>query len=220
MQYNTILFDLDGTLTDPKEGITKSVAYALQHFGIQVEDLDSLTRYIGPPLAVSFPEYHGISEADTPTAVAKYRERFSDVGWAENLVYDGIEQLLIALKQAGKKLLVATSKPEVFAVRILEHFGLAGHFDLICGAPMHAPKGHGKADVIRDALERAGVNELSDAIMVGDRLHDVEGAHKIGLPCIGVLYGYGDREEMEQCHADYIAENVSALCAMLLGEDK
>ena len=96
MQYHTILFDLDGTLTDPKEGITKSVAYALQHFGIQVENLDSLTCYIGPPLAVSFPEYHGISEEDTPTAVAKYRERFSDVGWAENLVYDGIEQMLAA----------------------------------------------------------------------------------------------------------------------------
>ncbi|MBR2132458.1 MAG: HAD family hydrolase [Oscillospiraceae bacterium] len=216
MQYHTILFDLDGTLTDPKEGITKSVAYALQHFGIQVENLDSLTCYIGPPLAVSFPEYHGISEEDTPTAVAKYRERFSDVGWAENLVYDGIEQMLAALKQAGKKLLVATSKPEVFAVRILEHFGLDGYFDLICGAPMHAPKGHGKADVIRDALERAGISELSDAIMVGDRLHDVEGAHKIGLPCIGVLYGYGDREEMEACRADYIAEDVEALRAMLL----
>lgn len=216
MQYHTILFDLDGTLTDPKEGITKSVAYALQHFGIQVENLDSLTCYIGPPLAVSFPEYHGISEEDTPTAVAKYRERFSDVGWAENLVYDGIEQMLDALKQAGKKLLVATSKPEVFAVRILEHFGLNGYFDLICGAPMHAPKGHGKADVIRDALERAGISELSGAIMVGDRLHDVEGAHKIGLPCIGVLYGYGDREEMEACRADYIAEDVEALRAMLL----
>ena len=216
MQYNTILFDLDGTLTDPKEGITKSVAHALQHFGIQVEDPDSLTCYIGPPLAVSFPEYHGISEEDTPTAIAKYRERFSDVGWAENLVYEGIEQLLAALKQAGKKLLVATSKPEVFAVRILEHFGLAGYFDLICGAPMHPPKGHGKADVIRDALERAGVHELSGAIMVGDRLHDVEGAHKIGLPCIGVLYGYGDREEMEACRADYIAENVDALRTILL----
>lgn len=216
MQYHTILFDLDGTLTDPKEGITKSVAYALQHFGIQVENLDSLTCYIGPPLAVSFPEYHGISEEDTPTAVAKYRERFSDVGWAENLVYDGIEQMLDALKQAGKKLLVATSKPEVFAVRILEHFGLNGYFDLICGAPMHAPKGHGKADVIRDALERAGISELSGAIMVGDRLHDVEGAHKIGLPCIGVLYGYGDREEMEACRADYIAEDVETLRAMLL----
>ena len=216
MRYNTILFDLDGTLTDPKEGITKSVAYALQHFGIQVDDLDSLICYIGPPLAVSFPEYHGISEADTPTAVAKYRERFSDVGWVENVVYEGIEQLLAALKKAGKTLLVATSKPEVFAVRILEHFGLASYFDLICGAPMHAPKGHGKADVIRDALERAKVTELSDAVMVGDRLHDVEGAHRVGLPCIGVLYGYGDREEMEACRADYIAEDVAALSALLL----
>lgn len=219
MQYHTILFDLDGTLTDPKEGITKSVAYALRHFGVQVEDLDSLTCYIGPPLAVSFPEYHAIREEDTPIAVAKYRERFSDVGWAENLVYDGIEELLAALKRAGATLLVATSKPEVFAVRILEHFGLAKHFDLICGAPMHAPKGHGKADVIRDALERAGVTELSSAIMVGDRLHDVEGAHRIGLPCVGVLYGYGDRKEMEDCHADYIAENVGALEALLLGKD-
>ncbi len=220
MEYNTILFDLDGTLTDPKEGITKCVAYALHHFGIQVKDLDSLICYIGPPLAVSFPEYHGISEEDTPTAVAKYRERFSEIGWAENVPYAGIEELLAALKRAGKTLLVATSKPEVFAVRILEHFGLAKYFDLICGAPMHAPKGHGKADVICDALKRAGISGLSDAVMVGDRLHDVEGAHKVGLPCIGVLYGYGDREEMEACHADDIAEDVGALRALLLCEDK
>lgn len=218
MKYNTILFDLDGTLTDPKEGITKCVAYALRHFDVQAKNLDSLTCYIGPPLAVSFPEYHGISEEDTPTAVAKYRERFSDVGWAENVVYEGIEDLLAALKAAGKKVLVATSKPEVFATRILEHFDLAKYFDLICGAPMHAPKGHGKADVIRDALERAGVTELSEVIMVGDRLHDVEGAHMVGLPCIGVLYGYGDREEMETYHADYIAEDVKALRALLLGD--
>lgn len=216
MGYNTILFDLDGTLTDPKEGITKSVAHALRYFGIQVESLDSLTCFIGPPLTASFPEYYGLGEEETEIAVAKYRERFSAVGWAENVPYAGIGELLSALKTAGKKLLVATSKPEVFAVRILEHFGLASYFDLICGAPMQAPKGHGKADVIRDALERMGITELSDVVMVGDRLHDVEGAHKIGLPCIGVLYGYGDREEMENCHADYIAEDVAALHGLLL----
>ena len=220
MEYATVLFDLDGTLTDPKEGITKSVAHALAHFGVQVENLDTLECYIGPPLAHSFPEYHGISEGDVPQAIAKYRERFADVGWAENVVYDGIEELLCALKAAGKTLLIATSKPEKFAVRILEHFGLAKYFDLICGAPLDAPKGHGKADVIRDALKRFGISDLSSAVMVGDRLHDVEGAHAVGLPCVGVLYGYGDREEMENCHADYIVDDVKALHDLLLGKDK
>ena len=219
MAYNTILFDLDGTLTDPKEGITKSVAHALECFGIQVKDLDSLTRYIGPPLALSFPEYHGIAEEDVPAAIAKYRERFSAVGWAENEAYDGIAELLAELKAAGKKLLVATSKPEKFAVKILEHFDLAQYFDLICGAPMNAPKGHSKADVIRDALQRSDIGDHTGVVMVGDRLHDVEGAHAVGLPCIGVLYGYGDREEMERCRADDIVENVDALCALLLGKD-
>ena len=134
----------------------------------------------------------------------------------ENEVYDGIEDLLRELRANGKQLLVATSKPEVYAVPILEHFGLAKYFHHICGALLHPPRGYGKADVIREALERAGVTDLGTAIMVGDRKHDIIGAHKEGISAIGVLYGYGDRAEHEACGADYIVSTVSDLKKLLL----
>jgi len=216
MNYNTILFDLDGTVTDPKEGITRSVAYALEHFGIKVDDLDTLTKFIGPPLLESFAEYYGLSDEDSKTAVKKYRERYSVTGWAENIPYEGMAELLRDLKKAGKTISLATSKPEEFATKILEHFDLAKYFDLICGAPMNAPKGHGKVDVIEDALKRLGITDRSGVLMVGDRLHDTEGAHKASLPCAGVLFGYGDRAEHEACGSDYIAEDVAELRALLL----
>ena len=216
MNYTTILFDLDGTVTDPKEGITRSVAYALEHFGIKVEDLDTLTPFIGPPLVDSFSRFYGLNDEDTQTAIRKYRERYSVTGWAENIPYEGMAELLRDLKAAGKTISLATSKPEEFAVKILEHFDLAQYFDLICGAPMNAPKGHGKVDVIEDALKRLGITDRSGVIMVGDRLHDTEGAHKAGLPCAGVLFGYGDRAEHEACGSEYIVETVEELRALLL----
>lgn len=216
MSWNTILFDLDGTVTDPKEGITRSVAYALEHFGIRVEDMDSLTCFIGPPLLTSFAEYYGLSDEDCVTAVKKYRERYSVTGWAENIPYPGMAELLRDLKKAGKTVSLATSKPEEFAVKILTHFDLAQYFDLICGAPMNAPKGHGKVDVIEDALKRLNIADRSGVLMVGDRLHDTEGAHKAGLPCAGVLFGYGDRAEHENCGSEYIVETVDELRALLL----
>ena len=215
MCYKTILFDLDGTLTDPFEGITTCVAYALEHFGIHVEDRSPLIKFIGPPLAVSFPEFYGLSEADTEVAVAKYRERFSVVGWSENRVYPGVEALLAHLKAAGKRLLVATSKPEVYATKILQHFELAPYFDLICGPTLDAPKSYGKAEVIMDALARTGTDPAT-AIMVGDRIHDVEGAHKAGLPCVAVLWGYGDRAEHIACGAEHIVADLGELEALLL----
>ncbi len=216
MAWNTILFDLDGTLTDPKEGITKSVAYALDFFGIYVENIDVLKVFIGPPLVESFSYYFDFNEEETAFAVKKYRERFSEIGWAENRLYEGIGAVLSDLKKAGKRLIVATSKPEEYAVKILEHFELAEYFDLICGAPMNAPKGHGKVDVILDALRRAGIANLEETVMVGDRLHDIEGAHQAKLKAVGVLYGYGDRAEHEKCGADCIAENLSELKEILL----
>ena len=216
MNFDTILFDLDGTVTDPKEGITRSVAYALEHFGIRVEDPDTLTCFIGPPLLNSFSEFCGLSDEDCKKAVEKYRERYRVTGWAENIPYDGMAQLLADLKKTGKRISLATSKPEEFAEKILKHFDLAQYFDLICGAPMDAPKGHGKVDVIEDALKRLGITERSGVLMVGDRLHDTEGAHKAGLPCVGVLFGYGDRAEHEACGSDYIAEDMQELRALLL----
>ena len=133
----------------------------------------------------------------------------------ENEVYDGIAELLSSLRKDGKRLLVATSKPEVFSVRILEHFGLDKYFEVISGAMLHPPKGYGKADVIREALKWANISDLDGVIMVGDRKHDIIGAHTVGIPAIGVLYGYGDREEHASCGADYIVESVSELKELL-----
>lgn len=220
MQQTYILFDLDGTLTDPGEGITKCVAYALEHFGISVPDLKQLYCFIGPPLKESFQNYYHLDEDSTHQAIELYRQRFDRVGWQENIPYAGMIQLLQRLKQHGKHLLVATSKPESFAVRILEHFGMAEYFDAICGAPMDAKIHSTKATVIQDALKRGGITDRMDVIMVGDRLHDVEGAHENGIPAIGVTYGYGDRAEHVSCGADYIAATMAELQALLLNERK
>ena len=215
MSYQTILFDLDGTLTDPGLGITNSVMYALRRFGIDVPPRERLYPFIGPPLDESFMRYFNMSQEQALQAIEIYREYFSTKGLLENQVYDGIDELLRSLKSNGKRLLVATSKPEVFSVRILEHFGIAKYFDVISGALLHPPKGYGKADVIRDALKRACVTDLNNVVMVGDRKHDIIGAHAVGLPAIGVLYGYGSSEEHENCGADYIVKNVSELRELL-----
>lgn len=215
MSYDTILFDLDGTLTDPGLGITNSVMHALRRFGIEVPPRERLYPFIGPPLDESFIRYFGMTQEQALEAVEVYREYFATKGLFENQVYDGVEDLLFELKDRGKRLLVATSKPEVFSVRILEHFGLDKYFEVISGAMLHPPKGYGKADVIRDALKRANVSNLDGAIMVGDRKHDIIGAHTVGIPAIGVLYGYGDREEHEACGADQIVDSVSELKEIL-----
>ncbi|MBR6781812.1 MAG: HAD family hydrolase [Clostridia bacterium] len=216
MNKTHILFDLDGTLTDPGLGITNSVAFALSHFGITVSDRSDLYRFIGPPLMDSFMEFYGFSEEQATEAVRVYREYFADRGWAENTVFDGIEDLLAALVAEGKTLLVATSKPQVFAEKILHHFGLAKYFTHICGVALQAPRGYGKAEVIREALHKTGVTDLSTAVMVGDRHHDIDGAKAVGLESIGVLYGYGDREEHEAAGADVIIESVAELRSVLL----
>ena len=216
MKKTHILFDLDGTLTDPGEGITNSVAYALAHFGISVADRSALYCFIGPPLMDSFMEHYGFTEEQATEAVRVYREYFADRGWAENTVYEGIEAMLAELVSAGKTLLVATSKPQVFAERILIHFGLDKYFTHICGVALQAPREYGKADVIRDALDRAGVTDCSAAVMVGDRHHDIDGARAIGISSVGVLYGYGDRAEHEKAGAEAIAEDVAELKKILL----
>lgn len=205
--YNIVLFDLDGTLTDPGIGITNSVMYALKKYGIEVSDRTQLYSFIGPPLTDSFEKYYSFSKEQAKQAVEYYREYFKVTGLFENTVYEGIEELLQNLKKAGKKLLVATSKPEVFAVKILEHFDLAGYFDCIAGADLEGTRGK-KGDVIRYALETCGIIDVSNVIMVGDREYDVIGAREVGMDCIGVLFGYGDRQELEAAGAVYIAETV------------
>ena len=213
------MFDLDGSLTDPKEGITKSVRHALNHYGIQVDDLDNLTPFIGPPLTDSYKKYYGFSDEQAWEGVLVYREYFSERGWHENKEYPGIKEMLDALKAAGRVLLVATSKPEEFARKILEHFGMAGYFDFIGGADMDETRVR-KADVIRYVLEQYGLDAspetLARCVMVGDREHDVLGARECGMDCVGVLYGYGDRREMDGCRPAWTADTVDELKDLLL----
>ena len=216
MAWNTILFDLDGTLTDPAEGITKAVEAALNHYGITVADRAALHKFIGPPLDESFPEFYGFDAARTAEATEVFRAYFDRQGWRENIPYPGVEDMLRDLRAAGKRLLVATSKPEVFALRIMEHFGLAQYFDHICGAPMDNQEGAKKAAVIRDALRRAGVEDLSTAVMVGDRRHDIDGARQVGLEAVGVLWGYGDLQELEASHPVHIVESFDGLKRVLI----
>ncbi len=203
--YRYLLFDLDGTLTDPGLGITNSVMHALRRFNIRVDDRASLYRFIGPPLRDSFERFYGFSPAQSERAVGYYREYFRETGIFENKVYDGIPELLTALKEKGKILAVATSKPEEFAVRILRHFGMYDCFDLVAGATMDDTRNK-KSDVIRYALEKLGVSDNSEAVMIGDREYDIIGAKENGLDSIGVLFGYGSRDELEQAGAVYIAE--------------
>ena len=203
--YDYFLFDLDGTLTDPGLGITNSVAYALGKYGITVEDRRELYPFIGPPLRQSFSEFYGFDEEKTKEAVAFYREYFSEKGLFENEVYEGIPEVLSQLKQAGKKLLVATSKPEEFTNRILEHFGLAEYFDFVAGATMDETRNE-KADIIAYALKQIADADPSKIVMIGDRKFDILGARENGIDSIGVLYGYGSRAELEEAQATYIAE--------------
>lgn len=205
MQYRYIFFDLDGTLTDPGIGITNSVMYALKHFGMD-EPREKLYRFIGPPLVDSFMEFYEFSREDALKAVEYYREYFSVTGLFENVVYDGIPKVLDELKAAGHRLYVATSKPEVFASRILERFELKQYFEYVAGADLEGIKSS-KADVVREALcvSRA---DPSDVLMIGDRKHDIIGARANGIRCGAVLYGYGNREEFEEAGADYIIDKV------------
>ena len=210
---NTILFDLDGTLTDPALGITNAVSYALKHYGID-EDYQNLLRFIGPPLVDSFMEYYGFDQEKAQEAIVYYREYFSDKGMYENEVYNGMENLLAALKDKGYILAVATSKPEEFAKKILDHFHLSHYFTEICGATMDSSRSK-KGDVIAYALNQLKISNPNTAIMVGDRQHDIVGAHQNQLKAIGVLYGYGDEAEMKEYQADYIAKDLKELMDIL-----
>lgn len=215
MNKKYLLFDLDGTLTNPMMGITKSVRYALNYYGIEVDDLNDLLPFIGPPLRDSFKEYYGFDEVKAQEAVEKYREYFSVDGLFDNMIYPGIEECLQALKDAGKVLLLATSKPEKFAKQILEHFDLAKYFTFIGGSEFNAREK--KSEVIEYVLKTNNV-DVNDAIMIGDRKHDIIGAHVHNLPCIGVLYGFGSLEELHENQADYIVESVNDLKRLLLNK--
>lgn len=215
MNKEFITFDLDGTLTEPKEGITKSIRYALFKMGTEVESLDSLTKYIGPPLVPSFMQDFGMTEAEARQALMFYRERFIAKGMYENVMYDGIEELLSSLKKAGKKLILATTKPTPQAEGVLEYFHLTKYFDVIGGSNLSETVVE-KPDVMREAFLKMEGIDLSKTVMVGDRKYDVAGAKAHGIPCIGVLYGHGSREELETAGADILVSSVEELSELLL----
>lgn len=201
--YDTVLFDLDGTLTDPGEGITNSVAYALSKYGIETQDKRELYKFIGPPLKDSFMKYFGFDEAKAEEAIAFYREYFRDRGIFENRVYDDVKDILTKLYDDGKIIVLATSKPEKFALRILEHFDLRKYFSVVAGASMDSSRSK-KGDVIAYALSMCENIDKNTAVMVGDREHDIIGAKENSLKSIGVLYGYGDENELKTAGADHI----------------
>ena len=208
--FDYLFFDLDGTLTDPALGITNSFIYALKYFGIEIPSYEKLCTFIGPPLPDTFKTQFGFDDTKAAEGVKKYREYFATKGLLENSVYPGIPELLTELKQAGKKLVVATSKPEEYSVRIIEHFGLAQYFENVCGSLMDETRSK-KDEVIAYAIERNHISDKSKILMIGDRKHDILGAKKVGLKSCGVLFGYGSLEELQTAGADFIAENVSRL---------
>lgn len=213
--FEYILFDLDGTLTDSGEGITKSVQYALEYFDIIVDDLKELNRFIGPPLKDSFKKFYNFDDEKAELGMKKYRERYADTGIYENSLYNGIIELLEALKKNNKKIILATSKPEVYAKQILKYFNIDSYFNFVAGADFEETRVN-KGDVIKYALEGAEISDLSKVIMIGDREHDVIGAKENNIKVIGVLYGYGDVIELTQARADYIAQNTCELLNMLI----
>ena len=213
--YKYILFDLDGTLTDPEIGITNGIMYALKKFGIEANDRKELHCFIGPPLVDAFMKYYGFSESDAKQAVAYYREFFRETGIYENRVFEGIKEVLETLKEKGKAMILATSKPQEFAEIVLNYFDLMQYFDCVVGATFDGTLNY-KADVIKAALERGKVADINNAVMIGDRYHDIEGAKENNLKSIGVLYGFGDREELEQAGADYIVETPTELLEILI----
>lgn len=208
-----IFFDLDGTLTDPGIGITNCVMYALEKMGKNIPQRESLYVFIGPPLLDSFQEYTGMTEEEAREAIRLYRERFRTVGLFENTPYEGIEVALEEIKKTGKKLFVATSKPEEFAVRILDHFDLSKYFDLICGASMDENRST-KDAVIAYALDKIGCKS-EDVLMIGDRHHDILGAAVHGIDAAGVLWGYGSKEEFEKAGAKYILKTIDDMVSLI-----
>ncbi len=215
---NYLLFDLDGTLTDPKVGICTCVQYALASFGIEEPDLDKLEPFIGPPLKDSFMKFYQMDEAQAEAAIEKYRERFSDKGIFENRLYAGIPEMLRALNSKGMFMAVASSKPTVYVKRILEHFQIAKYFKAVVGSELDGTR-TGKDEVVTEALRQLFGDrpvEKDKVYMVGDRCFDVEGAHAMGIEAVGVTYGYGGMEELKEAKADYIVRSVEELQKFLL----
>ena len=213
--YKTILFDLDGTITNSELGILNCVQYALGKMGIEEPDRKKLLPFIGPPLHDSFVQFYGMSSEDAWQATAYYRERYAPVGKFEAEVYPDVPELLMALKNAGKKLILATSKPVGFATEILEHFGLLAYFDFIGGATLDGKRST-KEDVIQYVLDSGMAENKEELVMIGDTKFDMIGAAYFGIPAIGVTYGFGSREELAENGACAIVDTAKELQNLLL----
>lgn len=213
--FEYILFDLDGTITDSGEGITKSVQYALKSFDIDVEKLEDLNKFIGPPLKDSFKKFYNFDDEKAELGLKKYREYYAEKGIFENSLYDGVVDLLEDLKKNNKTIILATSKPEVYAKQILEYFKVDKYFTFAAGSDFEETRVK-KGEVIKYALEGAKISDLSKVVMIGDREHDIIGAKENNIKSIGVLYGYGDVVELTQARAEYIAKTPKEILNIVL----
>ena len=212
--YSTILFDLDGTLSDSSQGIINSIIYALEKYDVNDYDMPLLRKFLGPPLHESFEKFMGVAKEKSLQAVKLYREYFSSKGLFENEIYGGVSDLLQNLKENGKTLIVATSKPQLFTDRIMEHFNLAKYFDFIAGSNMDTTRSK-KAEVIEYALSECNIKDKSKVVMIGDRAEDMIGTQTVGVDSIGVEYGYGTFDELKNAGATYIVKTVGELKDLL-----
>ena len=215
MVFDHILFDLDGTLTDSYEGIAKSVQYSLEYYGIKEDNEDNLKRFVGPPLQKSFRDFYGFPEEKAKQAVEKYRERYNVTGVYENKVIEGVPETLKTLSDSGKKLYVATSKPLQLANIVLSHFELDKYFEYICGASLDFSFVE-KSNIIEFILDKYNITDKASVLMVGDRKFDIIGAKQTGIASVGVLCGYGSKQELSDAGADYVVSNFSDILKIIL----
>ena len=214
-KYDVIAFDLDGTLSDPSRGLIASFVYALKKMGVDYGEPESLKRFIGPPLYDEWQRVFGFTKEEAARALLIFREFYQVYGWWDNEIYDGVPKMLSDLKAAGKKIILATSKPEVFAIKILKMFDIAKYFDFIGGAATDKTRDK-KAEVLEYSLNSIGITDRSGVILVGDRIYDAEGAGECGIDSMGVLYGHGSREEILSSGFTLIAETTADISKILI----
>lgn len=214
-KYQVIAFDLDGTLTDPARGLISSFQYALEKMGIEYGEKEELKRFIGPPLYDEWQSCYGLSPEEATQALLYFREYYAIYGWWDNVMYDGVPEMLARLKAAGKKIILATSKPEIFAKKILALFDIAKYFDFIGGASTDKVRDK-KWEVLEYSMQNLGEKDKNAYILVGDRKYDAEGANICGIDSLGVLYGHGTREELDAAGFNYIANSPSEVVDVLI----
>ncbi len=211
--YKYLFFDLDGTLTQSEFGIINSIIFALNKMGIEVEDRESIKKFIGPPLIKAFKEFYNMSDEDATKAAAIYRECYDGGELFNAPLYEGIKETLRTLHANGKKLYVVTSKPTVFASRIVEHFDILKYFESVIGPELNN-KNYSKNELVETAI-KATDGDKSECVMIGDRFYDIDGANANNIDSIGVLYGYGNKEELEKAGATYLAETAKDILGLV-----